>query len=151
MLSYLSDFYGASPCPVHRSFDAKAGEVFSMEVAEEACAQPSDGGPDGLHGVVVVVRLHGEVDLANVHLLHDKLKAVVDNHSNAVLVLDLASLSFIDCVGLGALVRANRAMHDRGAELVLRWPTRWVFRLLRLTNLHEAFVVVQTPDDLAPS
>ncbi|GAA2263096.1 hypothetical protein GCM10010430_54490 [Kitasatospora cystarginea] len=57
------------------------------------------------------------------------------------MVLDLSEVTFMDCAGLGALVRARNQADRCGARLVLRGAGRCVVRLLKLTGLHRRLAV----------
>ncbi|MFE4361117.1 MULTISPECIES: STAS domain-containing protein [Streptomycetaceae] len=86
-----------------------------------------------------IVRAHGEIDLDAAPSLRRALATALESHREVV--LDLSEVTFMDCAGLGALVRA-RAQADRcGARLVLRGAGRRVVRLLKLTGLHRRLAV----------
>ena len=57
------------------------------------------------------------------------------------LVLDLSALSFIDAVGVAALVRACRRADSAQVPLVLDSPTPPVRRVLTLADVDEEFTI----------
>jgi anti-sigma B factor antagonist len=87
-----------------------------------------------------VVELHGEIDI----LAAPSVTAHLDTLTSAgrpQLVVDLRSVTFIDCSGLAALCRARRRALSRGGSLRLVVDDPRVLRILRLTHLSRAFEV----------
>ncbi|MGW4379726.1 STAS domain-containing protein [Kitasatospora sp. NPDC004531] len=89
---------------------------------------------DGQDTEPFTVQVNGEIDLDTVPSLRRALAAAIDSHREVV--LDLSEVTFMDCAGLGALVRARNQADRCGARLVLRGAGRRVVRLLELTGLH---------------
>lgn len=75
-----------------------------------------DGG-----GAWPVVRLRGEIDLANVQALSKVAEDAVTNH-DAGLVVDLSGVTFLDSTGLRLLFRLARRLGDRQQSLRLVVP-----------------------------
>jgi anti-sigma B factor antagonist len=98
------------------------------------------------HGQRSVVRLRGELDVSNRHLVRDAIASALERHPSA-LTIDLSELSFIDCAGLSVLVWAHNRLAGHGPGLVLAGGTPIVRQLLRLTGL-DAFLHVRTPEAL---
>src|SRR4051794_33217296 len=65
-----------------------------------------------------LVALSGELDLAAKRVAEDVVRDVLGQGAREILV-DLADVTFMDCVGLGILVRAARSAELRGARLYL--------------------------------
>ncbi len=82
-------------------------------------------------GAVGLVRLRGELDLANSRELDEQLAAV----DLGTTVVDLVELGFVDSSGLAALVAARERSRERGRELVLTRPQENVRRVLEMTGL----------------
>ena len=85
--------------------------------------------PDG----IAVITVTGDVDIATVAGLRDRLFMLADT-SRSVIV-DLDQVSFIDAAGLGALVGAAHRADIHGASLQVvcgRPQTRELFRLAGL-------------------
>ena len=82
----------------------------------------------------VVVTFTGELDIASAEQAFGYVRDVIDRHGTLV-VLDLASLSFCDARGLGALVRMNRYAGQAGCALRLMSPRPLLLEIMRLTNL----------------
>jgi anti-sigma B factor antagonist len=92
----------------------------------------------GDFGGHAVVALHGELDLADIPAVESHLIAVVAACGPSVIV-DMAGLDFIDCSGLGVLVRVLRWTRAGGGDLFLAAPPPHVRRILRLTALIGVF------------
>lgn len=58
------------------------------------------------------------------------------------IVVDLSAVEHIDSAGLGLLVRARQEARQRGAELCLHAPSRFVLTVLHTMRLDPAFPVV---------
>ena len=87
------------------------------------------------------VVVEGEVDLATVD---DLVRAADEALRDAPqrLELDLAGVSFIDSVGIGALVTIRNTTRADGIVLVLGNVSRPVRRLLQIANLDTVFELV---------
>jgi anti-sigma B factor antagonist len=81
-----------------------------------------------------VIALSGEVDLSNAAVLQSKIDDLVGSDAERV-VLDLASLSFIDSSGIAVLVR----LHNRIGSVQIRNPTPMVGRIVQITGLEQTF------------
>jgi anti-anti-sigma factor len=81
------------------------------------------------------VSVVGEVDLATVPALRDRLLTVVHEQAPAALVVDLAGVTFLDCAGIGTLVAAHNAAIRAGGQVRVSDPHPTVRRLLDLTGL----------------
>ncbi len=65
----------------------------------------------------------------------------VDVQAGALVVLDLSALRDLDGAGIGGLVRWQRRLQDRGAQLRLAAPGREVKTMFQLLRLHRLFEV----------
>jgi len=83
----------------------------------------------------VVVRLEGELDLAEAENLEDELAEA--ERSDAVrIVLDLSELRFIDSTGIALLVAATqRSSRDSDRLRLKRADSRQVERILMVTGI----------------
>lgn len=91
----------------------------------------------------VVVQVVGEVDVYTAPRLKDKLLQVERDDVHQV-VVDLSQVGFIDSVGLGVLIGALRRARAGGGTLVLAAPNTRIRRILDITGLSSAFIVVQS-------
>ncbi|MEU9079558.1 STAS domain-containing protein [Kitasatospora sp. NPDC004745] len=94
---------------------------------------------DGREHEPFVVRAGGEIDLDTAPSLRRALAAALESHREVV--LDLSEVTFMDCAGLGALVRARNQADRCGGRLSLRGARHRVARLLELTGLHRRLAV----------
>lgn len=96
------------------------------------------------HGEVAVLVLRGELDLATVPSLRDRLLDVVRTHRSVI--LDLAGLGFLDSTGLGLLVSAVKRLQERDGTLVVAAPSPAVVRLLEVSGLDAHLVVSESSE-----
>lgn len=90
----------------------------------------------------VAVVLRGRLDAVEAPALRAEFARIVPTRP-AVVVVDLADVSFVDSAGLAALVRFRRELHGAGGDLVLVRPNRAdAFRVFRLTQFDEVFLLV---------
>jgi len=92
-----------------------------------------------------VVMCSGEIDVRTAPVLRQALfdPEVV---SAPLVVVDLARVSFLDSVGIGALVAARRWLTSRGTGLVLVCGDTQPRRVLTMTGLHKVFDIA-LPED----
>ena len=83
-----------------------------------------------------LVTVRGEVDMDNAGELVDAIERAA-----GPAVVDLSGVTFIDSTGLQGLLRAQKAVRQRGHDLVLRHPSTVVRRLLELTSLVGRFTI----------
>ncbi|MFD4556613.1 STAS domain-containing protein [Streptomyces sp. NPDC058469] len=104
-----------------------------------------------------VVTLRGEIDLLTAQPLSARLDTLTAD-PRPDLVLDLRSLSFIDCAGLSVLCRAQNRIVARGGRLRLVTSNTGFLRILRHavlggvfeihTRLSHALASTPEPDDV---
>lgn len=83
----------------------------------------------------VVVRVRGEVDLASAHRVEGAVRALLDERqAPALVVLDLADVSFIDVSGLSVLTHTHDRAKARGTEVVIGPHSSQVRSVLNLTG-----------------
>lgn len=92
-------------------------------------------------GGLVVVAIAGELDLATVPRLRDRLVRVISDHPGVTVVIDLDGLSVIDDAGLGVLVGALRRARVHGGDIALVCSSSELLELFALTRLDRAFVI----------
>jgi anti-sigma B factor antagonist len=107
----------------------------------------------------VVVSVAGEIDIATVSRLRERLSALAAG--GVPLVADLDQVSFIDATGLGALAGAAREAAAHGTTLHVvctRSQTRRLFRVTGLDrqiplarDLAEALHALEAGRDIQPS
>ena len=87
-----------------------------------------------------VVRVAGEIDMANAAALASTLHGLLDQGCRTV-ELDLSDLRFLAAAGLAVLVEHDRRYRDASAELLVLRPSRQCVRLLAMTGLTEVLTV----------
>lgn len=97
------------------------------------------------HGGHTVVALCGELDLADAPAVASHLIAAVAAYGPSIIV-DLAGLKFIDCCGLGVLVRVQKWARESGGDMCLVAPRPRVRRVLETTGLIGVFSVYPSVD-----
>jgi len=93
-----------------------------------------------------VLTLAGDVDVATAPRLRDRLVQLITD-GPPQLVVDLSGLSFIDSMGLGALVSGLKRARAHDGDLRLAGPTDHVAKVLAITRLDLAFVVADSVDE----
>lgn len=88
----------------------------------------------------VLLTVSGEIDIATAPEMRDALMTAFTDRPKLVQI-NMASVRFCDSTGLGALVAARNAAHERGARLELLDPSPPVRRLLALTALTDYFPI----------
>ena len=100
-----------------------------MESVDDCAAQGViDGGRDA--SGARVVKLVGEIDLANADALGEKFDRLI-GEGDARLVVDLSALEFMDSSGIAMLLRAA----GRVDSIAVRNPTDIVRRIIECTGL----------------
>jgi len=92
----------------------------------------------------VVLRLHGELDMATAPRLQRDLDAALDARP-AGIALNLQELTFMDSSGIRVLLSAARRASEAGCPLVLRNPCRSVRKALRLTGADQLMAIEPDP------
>jgi anti-anti-sigma factor len=95
----------------------------------------------------VVVRLDGELDMANSPSLKEAIEEA-DHDEQSMLVLDLQQLQFIDSTGLRIILWARERCQESGRELALTPGSEQVQRLLAVSGASEHLHIIASADDL---
>jgi anti-sigma B factor antagonist len=96
-------------------------------------------------GLVVVV-VHGEVDIRTAPELRDCLGQIIDDGVGRV-VLDLTDVEFLDSTALSVMVGAHKRLTKKGAPLSIVAGSEAVQRVLTVTGLTRVFAVHRSLDD----
>jgi anti-anti-sigma factor len=87
----------------------------------------------------IVVDVRGTLDAATVDALRDALLSTLHAERPLTMIVDLTYVTFMDSMGVGALVAGHNAARETGTRFVLRNPSEFVHRQLRITGLAEMF------------
>jgi anti-anti-sigma factor len=97
------------------------------------------------------VAVLGEIDLATAPMLRDWLLGVLRERAPALLNIDLAGVTFLDCAGIGALVCVRNAAVLVGQQVWISHSTSVVRRVLELTGLLDVLTApIDKPQLAAP-
>lgn len=88
-----------------------------------------------------VLTLTGEVDMLRADKLGDLGVGTLESRNIRRLAVDLSAVTFIDSMGLGALVLMHQAASARGKYLFLRNPSDAVRKVLKLAGLDTALPI----------
>jgi anti-anti-sigma factor len=105
---------------------SRSGAVFDYDVSVD--------------GRIRTVRLTGEFDGAGAATIVPQISATTDGET---VVLDASSITFVDSVGLRALVQWQRAVDAHHGTFLIRDPSEPLRRLLRATCLDESFQLIE--------
>jgi anti-sigma B factor antagonist len=83
-----------------------------------------------------LIRLKGEIDLANVDQARQALMEAMEGSAAAVIV-DMSELEFIDSVGISMLLEAEAASRRDSNRLAFRGAHDEIARILELTGVDE--------------
>jgi anti-sigma B factor antagonist len=97
-------------------------------------------------GGYALVRPQGELDALNVSVFR---VGVADIGGSDGLIIDLSGVSFIDSVGLGAVVGAVRRARDRGLRVSLACGRPGLVHILRETGIDQVVGMFDTIDEAA--
>lgn len=93
----------------------------------------------------IVLRLHGELDLASAPILQGQIESA--EAAETTLVLDLDDLEFIDSTGLRIILAAHERSQERGQMLALTRGSQQVQRLMSITRAGEHLQIIESPDE----
>jgi anti-anti-sigma factor len=108
-----------------------------------------------LAGDVEEIRLRGEIDVDTAGEVRDVVAGVLARSRPAQINLNLRLVSFIDSVGISALVAGFQTAQVSGVRLVVTEPSRFVHRQLWVTGLLGLFGApepwLEEPEDGDPA
>jgi anti-anti-sigma factor len=93
----------------------------------------------------IVVDVRGTLDTATVDSLRQCLLTTLHGQRPVTMIVDLTFVTFMDSMGVGALVTGYNAAREIGTRFVLRNPSEFVHRQLRITGLADLFGLPPSP------
>jgi anti-anti-sigma factor len=90
------------------------------------------------HGDIVVARIEGEIDMSNAPALGNRIRELLTNRSEA-LIVDLAATTYLDSSGLALLFGLGDELRRRQQEMhVVIPPTSQLLRAIQITGFDRA-------------
>ena len=86
-------------------------------------------------GGTVHIQPIGEIDSDNAHEIREAVSGLLATGRPKLIKVDMAGVTFIDSVGIGALVGCYHTAAASGVRLVVCNPTAYVHRLLYVSGL----------------
>jgi anti-sigma B factor antagonist len=87
----------------------------------------------------IVVDVRGSIDAATVDTLRSTLLSTLHAERPVTMIVDLTYVTFMDSMGVGALVAGHNAARETATRFVLRNPSEFVHRQLRIGGLAQMF------------
>ena len=94
---------------------------------------------------VLLVEARGELDISTTPALRATLEAGVDEGHRQI-VVDLSEVSFIDSVGLAAIVTARHRLGDEGRLAVVVDPNSYATLIIEVAGVDSLIGIVHTRD-----
>ena len=99
-------------------------------------------------GSILVVKVHGELDLSTSPVFRDKIEAELARDENIRhLFLDLEAVPFIDSSGLGAVLGRFKSISQRGGKLAGVKVPPHLEKLFALSGLLKIMIICPTVED----
>ncbi len=86
----------------------------------------------------VTICLTGEIDMSNAHAVRDAAICAMRQHKTSIRI-DLAGVTFMDSIGLEALLATRRRAELDWGQVRLVAPTHAVLRILEVSGLDRIF------------
>jgi len=93
----------------------------------------------------VLLTIAGELDIATVPTVRERLTAVTDAGARR-LVVDLREVSFMDSTGLAAFIHAKMRLGDEGSMTLVMEPDSYARLIFEVAGLVGVLEVVDTLD-----
>jgi anti-anti-sigma factor len=95
---------------------------------------------------VVILKFTGEFDTFNLPAFSERIDRMIQQ-GDVHLVLDLHLLKFINSAALGYLIKTSKAVKEKGGELVLARPSKFLRKTLITLGLDGVFKIFETVHD----
>ncbi|SDS29111.1 STAS domain-containing protein [Actinoplanes derwentensis] len=86
-----------------------------------------------------VVDVRGSLDVSTVGGLRTTFQDTLHTDRPRLMIVDLMFVTFMDSIGIALLVAGHESAREQGTRLVLRNPSEFVHRQLRITGLAALF------------
>jgi anti-sigma B factor antagonist len=98
----------------------------------------------------IVIDVRGTLDTATVDSLRTSLVGTLHAEHPVTMIVDLTYVTFMDSMGVGALVTGYNVAREIGTRFLLRNPSEFVHRQLRITGLADMFGLPPSPSASSP-
>lgn len=98
-----------------------------------------------LENGVTIIAVDGRLDAFQAKEFKNLVTDLVDDNRNRI-IIDMASVDFVDSSGLGSLVGALKLVNNRGGDIKIVSPRPEVRTIFELTRLHRIFDMFDTMD-----
>ena len=96
------------------------------------------------HGVAIVLKISGEIDLYNAMDFKDTIKARADENKNVV--LNMKGVTYIDSSGIGSIIASFSDVKKAGGTLKLCEINDAVKQIFELTKLESFFEIFESEE-----
>ena len=93
----------------------------------------------------------GDLDIAAVGRLEREWQEVIDCHRPLTLLVDLSDVSFLDCSGVGLLMRAHERQRAHGGRVEIRNPQALPRKVLEITGVDAVLGAAPRPGRGSPA
>jgi stage II sporulation protein AA (anti-sigma F factor antagonist) len=97
-----------------------------------------------LCGNVLYILLDGELDEKTAEYTRVSMEKYTNGGGFTQVVIDLASLRFMDSTGIGVLIGRYKKMQARGIPIYIANPSIQAERIFKMTGLHQIMPIVNT-------
>jgi anti-sigma B factor antagonist len=97
-------------------------------------------------GDVTLLTFIGEFDAYNLTTFSSKIDNLVEDGYHS-LVFNLHLLKFINSSALGYLVKTKKLVEEKGGDIVIVKPSKFVKKALTVVGLHELFNIYETNEE----
>ena len=95
---------------------------------------------------IIILKFTGEFDTFNLPGFSERIDKMISQGDN-LMILDLHLLKFINSAALGYLIKTSKSVSDKGGELVMARPSKFVKKTLSTLGLDSVFKMYTTVED----
>jgi anti-sigma B factor antagonist len=92
---------------------------------------------------VVILKFTGEFDTFNLPAFSERIDKMIEAGDTS-LVLDLHLLKFINSAALGYLIKTSKSVGQKGGEMVLARPSKFIKKTLMTLGLDDVFKIFES-------
>ena len=95
---------------------------------------------------IVILKFTGELETFNLPVFSEKLDRMIEV-GDREFILDLYLLRFINSAALGYLIRTAKTVREKGGEIVIARPSKFIKKTLITLGLEQVFKVFENVED----